>query len=75
MCTFQCEQPSGQGAVNESNIILCSEFDEQTARVVLRINASSIKIIHPENDGVLRCFQIHSVSFAAQDSNTETVFS
>ena len=37
--------------------------------------ASSIKIIHPETDVILRRFQIHSVSFAAQDSNTETVFS
>jgi len=71
----ECEHPSGQTAVNESNILLCSEFDEQTARVVLRINASSIKIIHPETDVILRRFQIHSVSFAAQDSNTETVFS
>ena len=61
--------------VNESNEILCSQFDEATARVVLRINASTIKIIHPETDNIMRSFKIHSVSFAAQDSNTETVFS
>lgn len=71
----ECEQESGQAAVNETNILLCSEYDHESTRVVLRINASNIKIIDPINDSVMKKFHIHAVSFAAQDSNTETVFS
>jgi len=70
----ECEQPSGQLAVNESNLILCCELD-RSSRVVLRINAKNIKILHPQTDKTLRSFKINMVSFAAQDENTESVFS
>ena len=70
---LKCEQPSGQLAVNESNLILCCELD-RSSRVVLRINAKNIKILHPQTDKTLRSFKINMVSFAAQDENTESVF-
>ena len=57
-------------------MIVISPYHKTTAktRVILRINASTIKIIDSFTETVRQDYAIDCVSFAAQDSNHELVF-
>ena len=43
-------------------------------RVIVRINAQDIKIIDSYSENIEHNFKIESISFAAQDSNHESLF-
>jgi hypothetical protein len=68
----KCYSPHGQAVVNSVNQNLGRNWLE--TRVIVRINAQDIKIIDSYTDNVEQTFQIESISFAAQDSNHESLF-
>lgn len=72
----QCYSPSGQSIVNEVNRNIHSRKGLTfQRRVILRINASNIKIIDSYSENVKKSYLIDFVSFAAQDSNQGCIFS
>ena len=71
----KCYSPSGQSIVNEVNRNIHSRKGLTfQRRVILRINASNIKIIDSYSENVKKSYLIDFVSFAAQDSNQGCIF-